>query len=184
MRRCARGGRRWLGVEHVFLTDNAQGGEVVMGDQLQDFIDEGFVTFTPEPASGLLGLVRWRCLQAGRARGINWMANIDLDEFIVLRNTCARMVTSCSGPALSLSHRPASSAFAQVLIRRLSWALDRCTVAWCSLAAARGQGRRFQALPAATCSSTPLLPFVTFAPRHAACTRLACRLPARRAAGR
>lgn len=82
--------RRWLGVEHVFLTDNAQGDEVVMGSQLQDFVDEGFLTFTHEPASRLLVLVRWRCLQAARKRGVNWLANIDLDEYIVLRDGCGR----------------------------------------------------------------------------------------------
>jgi hypothetical protein len=81
---------RWLGVRQVYLTDNAHlsEGEQLLAPQLQDFITDGFLTYTHDPTPGLVFLTRWRCVNAARGKH-QWMAFIDMDEFIVLRDPCA-----------------------------------------------------------------------------------------------
>lgn len=80
----------WLGVSAVFLTDNAHpsAGEAPMREHLADLIEDDFVHYTADATDGIMLLARWRCVNAARGR-YDWMAFIDLDEFVVLPGECA-----------------------------------------------------------------------------------------------
>ena len=78
---------RWLGVEHVYLTENSNPPPEDMVPQLQDFIDSGFLTFRAVARPEFQVMFYRDCMEHHRHKH-NWMAFIDLDEFIVLRK-CA-----------------------------------------------------------------------------------------------
>lgn len=75
---------RWLGVDHVYLTENSDPPPEYLVEQLQDFVDEGFLTleFDGEKADQLN--IYKRCMEKYNSK-TSWMAFIDIDEYIVIR---------------------------------------------------------------------------------------------------
>lgn len=80
---------RWLGVDHVYLTENAS--SVPIKGDIQDFIDAGFVTYGTIKAPQAQMLVYYQCLQKYRHR-YNWIAFFDADEIMVIREQCGSQV--------------------------------------------------------------------------------------------
>jgi Glycosyl transferase family 2 len=75
---------RWLGVEHIYLTENGDRPQQHMQEQLQDFIDDGFLTYNHERTpGGQLKVVR-DCISK-HYLDYDWLSFLDIDEFLVLR---------------------------------------------------------------------------------------------------
>ena len=81
---------RWLGVDHVFLTDNeADPALSLMGaPELASFVAGGFLSMRVEREPQAQMSVYKRCIER-RAHKFDWMAFFDLDEFLILRRRCA-----------------------------------------------------------------------------------------------
>jgi hypothetical protein len=90
--------RRWLGVEHAFLTENIPDGEPSLAEGLADFVANGFLTLARDPVPKAQKRVYKRCIDEHRA-DFNWFAFVDIDEFIIVRDPCA----------LDLSQQPITS---------------------------------------------------------------------------
>lgn len=75
---------RWLGVDHVYLTENSYPIQEQLTEQLQDFIDEGFLTLESDGKKANQINIYKRCMEKYR-QNHNWMAFIDIDEFIAIR---------------------------------------------------------------------------------------------------
>lgn len=79
-------------MDHVFLAENADElpGEVV--PRLQTFLDDGFLTLSTVPGPKHPLQNRWynRCSKPDIAGGHSWVAFLDLDEFIIVLDGCAR----------------------------------------------------------------------------------------------
>lgn len=82
---------RWLGVERVFLTENDD--EPHLKEPLQDFVETGFVEYRLERREHAQMQVYQACIEE-HAHEVNWLAFFDIDEFLLLRNKCARSSTS------------------------------------------------------------------------------------------
>lgn len=76
-------------MEHIYLTENNDGEQHSKRAAFQPLIDEGFLTlsFDPEPKAQLN--VYQRCIDEHKTKH-NWMAFFDMDEFLVIREKCAR----------------------------------------------------------------------------------------------
>jgi uncharacterized phage-like protein YoqJ len=81
------GGCRWLGVDHVFLTENSYPPPEGLQEQLQFLVDEGFLTLEFDGTKANQLNIYKRCMEEYR-HTTNWMAFIDIDEYIVMRK-CA-----------------------------------------------------------------------------------------------
>lgn len=81
--------RRWLGIDHVFLTDNGSKEGDIMLEQLGSEFDKSFLTLRSElKERAQLPVYAW-CAEEQRHR-FNWIAYLDIDEFLVLRDSgCA-----------------------------------------------------------------------------------------------
>lgn len=79
---------RWLGVEHIYLTENANQTQQQMSEQLHDFIDEGFLTYNHDDTPGGQMKVVSDCIRQHYLE-YDWLSFLDVDEFLVLRNKCA-----------------------------------------------------------------------------------------------
>jgi hypothetical protein len=66
------------------LTENADTVPEQMRAQLQDFVDADVLTLEAEPMKGPQMTVYYNCMRANY-RKYNWLAFIDIDEFLVLR---------------------------------------------------------------------------------------------------
>lgn len=84
--------RRWLGVDHIYLTENGPTPPASLVEELQEFIDDGFITFRVDPRPMFQQTIYVDCMTQQRHKH-NWMAFIDLDEFIVLRE-CVPLLLS------------------------------------------------------------------------------------------
>lgn len=86
-------------MDHVYLTENSEDASLL--PQLQDFISDGFLTFRTAPRPWFQQTIYLECMQQHRHKH-NWMAFIDLDEFIVLRkcapapHSAARTCCTCT----------------------------------------------------------------------------------------
>jgi hypothetical protein len=78
---------RWLGVDHIYVTENAPEASPEMTEQLRDFVEAGFVTYDVEPKPKAQMKVFYDCMKRAYTR-YNWLAFFDADEFLVLRR-CA-----------------------------------------------------------------------------------------------
>ena len=76
---------RWLGVDHIYLTEN--NSDFPVKDGIQAYIDEGYVTYTVDPTPYPQMKAHEACLINYRTE-YNWMAFIDADELIVVREPC------------------------------------------------------------------------------------------------
>jgi hypothetical protein len=84
-------GYRWLGVDHVFLTDNNSENGTALRAQLESEFPANFLTTRLEVINhGQLRVFSW-CAWAQRHH-FNWLAFIDVDEFLVIRNGCASLL--------------------------------------------------------------------------------------------
>ena len=86
---------RWMGVNHVFLTDNGSedGGSTLA--QLGSEFAKSFLTLRAEPQKrAQLPVYAW-CAEEQRHR-FNWIAYFDVDEFLVLRDSGCGAPRSCS----------------------------------------------------------------------------------------
>jgi hypothetical protein len=68
----------------VYLTENSDPPPKHLVEQLQDFIDEGFLTLESDGKKANQLNIYKRCMQQYRHLH-NWLAFIDIDEFIVIR---------------------------------------------------------------------------------------------------
>jgi hypothetical protein len=75
---------RWLGIDHIYLAENSEPAPEGMLPALQEFIDDGFITFRTAPKPEFQHSIYHDCMKEHRHKH-NWMTFIDLDEFIVLR---------------------------------------------------------------------------------------------------
>lgn len=96
---------RWLGVEHVYLTENRADPDPTTAQQLRDFVSDGFVKYSHEPLPQAQMKIYYDCL-AQHAHKHDWMAFFDVDEFLVLISRCAAILAILSplppGPRLSV----------------------------------------------------------------------------------
>lgn len=68
----------------MYLTENADPIPQHMSEQLQDFINEGFLTLEADGRKANQLNIYKRCMEKYRHKH-NWMAFIDIDEYIVIR---------------------------------------------------------------------------------------------------
>lgn len=85
-------GRRYIGIDHVFLHDNNEDG-AAQAVQLQDFIDDGFLTLSQVDGEKKQMQVYEHCLGIVAGR-YSWMAAFDIDEFIVVTDPAAKNAVS------------------------------------------------------------------------------------------
>lgn len=83
--------RRWLGVDHVFLTDNNLENHDMPREEVEDLVSSGFLTLSREQRPFSQMPVYRRCLEHHRG-AFNWMAFFDLDEFLLVREPCATAI--------------------------------------------------------------------------------------------
>ena len=74
-------------MDHVYLTENSSPIPSHLAEQLQDFVDDGFLTLESDGKRANQLNIYKRCMEKYR-QNHNWMAFIDIDEFIVIRK-CA-----------------------------------------------------------------------------------------------
>eukprot|EP00892_Ulva_mutabilis_P007298 jgi/Ulvmu1/4940/UM205_0002.1 len=74
---------RWLGVDQVYLNENSDKPMPSTTKQLQDFVDEGFVTYSREARANSQLKIYYDCLSK-HAHKHDWMAFFDMDEYVVL----------------------------------------------------------------------------------------------------
>jgi hypothetical protein len=79
---------RWLGVDHIFLTDNNSTGGQEAREQLAAAFPSSFLSLNSEmEPRAQLKVYAW-CAEEHRV-SYNWIAFLDVDEYIVLRGRCA-----------------------------------------------------------------------------------------------
>lgn len=78
---------RWLGVQHVYLTENASGTFREKRRLLHPFIDAGFLTLRVDKRPHAQLMVYHRCIRDHRSKH-NWLAFFDSDEILVIREKC------------------------------------------------------------------------------------------------
>lgn len=75
---------RWLGVDHIFLTDNNSSSGEEARERLAAAFPSSFLSLHSEmEPRAQLKVYAW-CAEEHRA-SYNWLAFLDVDEFIVLR---------------------------------------------------------------------------------------------------
>eukprot|EP00892_Ulva_mutabilis_P000850 jgi/Ulvmu1/10766/UM068_0056.1 len=74
---------RWLGVDHVYLTENAAVRTPQMAEQLRDFEAEGFLAYNLEPIPRGQTKVYYDCMSQHYHKH-NWMMFFDMDEYLIL----------------------------------------------------------------------------------------------------
>lgn len=76
----------WLGVDKVFLRENAAALPAALMPRVQGMIDAGFLDLAPMPGAKHPLQNRWynRCSKPDMAGEHSWVAFIDLDEFMVV----------------------------------------------------------------------------------------------------
>ena len=80
---------RWLGVDHVHIVENSANAlHGNMSVELAQFIDDGFITLVHDTTLPIQNPTYARCIKQYRKQ-YNWIAFIDLDEFIAVRDKCA-----------------------------------------------------------------------------------------------
>lgn len=77
-------------MDHIYLTENGPTPPDSFVSEIEEFIDDGFVTFKSDPRPSFQQTIYVDCMNQHRHKH-NWMAFIDLDEFIVLRE-CASLL--------------------------------------------------------------------------------------------
>jgi hypothetical protein len=87
---------RWLGMDRVFLTENAadSGKELVGSPALKKFTGDGFLQLETVAEPHAQRKVYEKCIREQRLH-YNWIAFFDLDEFLVVRE-CVFMPSLCS----------------------------------------------------------------------------------------
>jgi hypothetical protein len=79
---------RWLGVDHVFLTDNNSTDGGHLRAEVQRLFPLSFLTVKNEfEPRGQLKVYAW-CAEEHRV-SFNWIAFFDVDEYLVIRDECA-----------------------------------------------------------------------------------------------
>eukprot|EP00892_Ulva_mutabilis_P000947 jgi/Ulvmu1/10853/UM007_0027.1 len=76
---------QWLGVDHVYLSENTQSPTPTLRSQVDDFVRSGFLTYSTEPMIRSQLKVYYDCMKQYYTKH-NWLAFIDIDEFLILRS--------------------------------------------------------------------------------------------------
>lgn len=71
-------------MDHVYLTENTYRPTPHMRGQLNDFVSEGFLTYEVDGTTGPQLKLYRRCMEQHYHKH-NWLAFLDLDEILVLR---------------------------------------------------------------------------------------------------
>ena len=87
---------RWLGVEHVYLTENAPQVPAEISAQLQDFVDAGFLTLSTEALQRAQTKVYYDCMSQHYHKH-NWLMFFDMDEYLVIVEQCGPFPWNTSG---------------------------------------------------------------------------------------
>lgn len=82
----------------MYLTENSEPIPSVLVEQLQDLVDDGFLTLESDAEKANQLPIYKRCMEQHRHKH-NWKAFIDIDEYIVIR-ACAPLLE------VLLSRRP------------------------------------------------------------------------------
>lgn len=85
---------RWLGVDKVFIRENAAQVPQSLRQRLAPFIESGFLDLSALPGAKHPLQNRWynRCSKPDMAGMHSWVAFIDLDEFMVVLDKCALLL--------------------------------------------------------------------------------------------
>jgi hypothetical protein len=105
---------RWLGVEHIYLTENSLQAPEHMAEQLRDFVEEGFVTYDLEREPAAQVKIYYRCMRKAHTR-YNWLAFFDVDEYLMLRR-CVHNCASRTFLAVAAPQPRPSSRFAVAVL--------------------------------------------------------------------
>lgn len=74
---------RWLGVDHVYLSENAASPTSALRAELDSFVKSGFLTYTTEPMPRSQLKAYYDCMTQNYDKH-NWLAFFDIDEFLIL----------------------------------------------------------------------------------------------------
>ena len=75
-------------MEHVHLIDNAPSkGESTLAPALEEFVEAGFLTLSVEPQPHAQLVTYAWCLRE-HGHKYNWLAMLDVDEFLAVRDQC------------------------------------------------------------------------------------------------
>jgi hypothetical protein len=85
---------RWIGVEKVYLLENVDTPTQEVLEQLDDFITDGFVEYSHFGKNVYQLMFYKECLDDHHHLH-NWMAFIDLDEYIIIKDECVLMLAGC-----------------------------------------------------------------------------------------
>ena len=94
-------------MQHIYLTENAAERPQYMVEQLQDFVDDGFLTYNHDATPGGQMKVVSDCMRQHYLE-YDWLSFLDVDEFLILRNQCAPHAgaqTPPSGDACTVGSR-------------------------------------------------------------------------------
>ena len=80
----------WLGIEHVFLYDNNSEDGPEVRRQLESEFPSSYLSTRLEPTHKGQLMAYSRCAREAR-HNYNWVAFIDPDEFIHVRNGCVML---------------------------------------------------------------------------------------------
>jgi hypothetical protein len=78
---------RWLGVQHVYLTENSSGNFKEKARLLQPFVSARFLTLQQDRRPQAQLMVYHRCIRDHRSKH-NWLAFFDIDEILIIREKC------------------------------------------------------------------------------------------------
>ena len=88
----------WAGVDKVFLRENAYALAPALRASLDPFVDRGFLNLGTLPGRKKPNLEDWfrRCSKPDLGGAYEWVAFIDLDEYLVVLNKCAFLAAMLS----------------------------------------------------------------------------------------
>ena len=134
-------------MDHVYLTQNSDPMPEHVTAQLRDFVAAGYVTLRAVPRPEFQAHFYFDCMQHHRHKH-NWLAFIDVDEFIVLRK-CAPQ----SLPHVRCVQRQRCCASARLVrVQPAACELSVLRAATCAAAALRAAHVRVGAV----CGNSPL----------------------------
>lgn len=71
----------------MYLSENAATPTTALRSQLNDFVQSGFLTYATEPMPRSQLKVYYNCMMNNYEKH-NWLAFVDIDEFLVLMSKC------------------------------------------------------------------------------------------------
>jgi hypothetical protein len=107
-------------VDHIHLSENAQKPDAHMAGQLRDFIRAGFVTYDAMPRERAQIVAFYNCMRMNY-RHYNWLAFLDVDEFLVLRRCAPSAPSAPPAPSVLIVPPRSLKSEAGPSVSALSW---------------------------------------------------------------